>query len=97
MTLNIKQDGGKLVGTTIFYRWVKSGDGMKLDGQTGDIPLEDLSFDGKFLSFKTRFRTKNGESDIVNDYRVSFADDNHATMRTMGQRDDLAVKLTKAN
>jgi beta-lactamase regulating signal transducer with metallopeptidase domain len=97
MTLNIKQDGDKLVGTTIFYRWVKSGDGMKLDGQTGDIPLEDLSFDGKILRFKTRYRTKNGESVIVNDYQVSFADDNHATMRTTGQSDDLAVKLTKAN
>jgi beta-lactamase regulating signal transducer with metallopeptidase domain len=97
MTLNIKQDGDKLVGTTIFYRWVKSGDGMKLDGQTGDIPLEDLSFDGKILSFKTHYRAKNGARDIVNEYQVSFADDTHATMRTTGQSDDLAVKLTKAN
>ncbi|MBA3438419.1 MAG: M56 family metallopeptidase [Pyrinomonadaceae bacterium] len=61
MTLRIKANGDKLSGTIVFYRSVKTDSGLKVDGQTDELPLIEPSFDGKTLLFKV-IRSKSKEA-----------------------------------
>lgn len=55
--LTIREDGGSLAGTVVFYRVIDEGDGPKVTGKA-ELALIDPRFDGSTLVFS--FKRKDG-------------------------------------
>jgi hypothetical protein len=95
MTLKLMQSGSSVSGTVVFYRLVKSGDGFRVDGNTGEIPLTDTIFDGATLHFKTRGKAKNTGEEDVREFAVTFKDQNTAELGSPGVKNGLVLALTR--
>jgi beta-lactamase regulating signal transducer with metallopeptidase domain len=95
MTLKLAHSGESVSGTVVFYRLTKSGDGFRVDGKTGEIPLIDPKLEGTTLHFKTKYKGKAAEGDDIREFAVTFKDQNTAEMKTLGVSDGLILQLIR--
>jgi beta-lactamase regulating signal transducer with metallopeptidase domain len=95
VTLKLTHSGDSVSGSVVFYRLVKSGDGFRVDGNTGEIPLIDTIFDGTTLRFKTRGKAKTTGDEDVREFTVTFKDQNTAELNSSGVKNGLVLALTK--
>jgi beta-lactamase regulating signal transducer with metallopeptidase domain len=95
VTLKLTLSGSSVSGTVVFYRLVKSGEGFRVDGNTGEIPLTEPTFDGTTLHFKTRAKSKTNGVEDIREFAVTFKDQNTAELNSLGVKNGLVLALTR--
>jgi hypothetical protein len=76
-TLTVKEEGGKLSGTAIFYAIIERGNGPESGGPSPEMPLSEMKYDGRTLSFsiKSKHPETGKEETVRGELRLAGEDE----------------------
>jgi hypothetical protein len=86
VTIRLEQNGGELTGTARFTQMTATPEGPKASGETKELPLKNVRFNGERLLFEVS-NEKEGAAEIVARMEMNFtADAAVAELRRTGGR-----------
>jgi hypothetical protein len=76
-TLTVKEEGGRLTGTAVFYAVIERGNGPESGPASPEMPLDEMKFDGRALSFsiKSRHPETGKEETVRGELRLAGEDE----------------------
>jgi hypothetical protein len=93
ITLIIREEGDKLTGSVISYKYRTDNEGHPELEKRYEEPLTDPKFDGKILSFKMKFEVEEGKTvELAQEMRLLGGD--KAEVNEVGNAND-SIKMTR--